>query len=216
MKLSRIFYVVVFFVIAYYFTHHLTARNRQSVDKQDDNIDEWLNQRRLEYERRKDILKKICATEKDLLKKQRHLFEKDDYAILIDANTKFLYCAHPKAASSTIKQYLSKLAKLPKQSTNAAMHNIVSEHYAIENVPEADNITSVNDLNQYLKRNKILSFTFVRHPMDRLVSAYENKFLYAQDPTYFIQAILLKKNFTLFANKVINDNKRSNIDIHWT
>ena len=35
----------------------------------------------------------------------------------------------------------------------------------------------LNDWKKYLRKNKILSFTFVRHPFERLVSAYKNKFL---------------------------------------
>ena len=35
----------------------------------------------------------------------------------------------------------------------------------------------LNDWKEYLRKNKMLSFTFVRHPFERLVSAYKNKVL---------------------------------------
>lgn len=76
------------------------------------------------------------------------------------------------------------------------------------------------------------TFSFVRHPYDRLVSAYKDKFLNAQDPGYAFRSKLVLEsygsitfeNFLLF---VIEDLSRFNncqkvgkrkchqIDVHW-
>ena len=180
-----------------------------------DNLYEWTQLREAEYETRKAKIRQICSQRENSLMKSKKELNKNDYAMMIDAKHKFLYCAHPKAASTTVKEYLARLADLPEESIND-MHLTVSHYYAIQKLPDAEKIKSVADLKDYIIKNDILTFTFVRHPMNRLVSAFENKILYAQDPAFKKIAKPLKKDFTRFIDLVIKENHgKGYANIHW-
>ncbi len=54
------------------------------------------------------------------------------------------------------------------------LHHAVPHYYSAKRqLPPGLNVT----LLEYLKTNAYMSFSFVRHPFDRLVSAYEDKIL---------------------------------------
>ena len=69
------------------------------------------------------------------------------------------------------------------------------------------------DLVSYLKENDYLSFSFVRHPFDRLVSAYREK-VEKQDHGLYVRSKLMHLygnfEFDTFLKHVINTYKKPN------
>ena len=72
----------------------------------------------------------------------------------------------------------------------------------------------------YLKNNNYLSFSFVRHPFDRLVSAYREKVEMKKNGLYVrgkLKKLYGKTDFHTFLQHVINTYTRTNlkVDRHW-
>ena len=52
------------------------------------------------------------------------------------------------------------------------LHKFVLKHFALDLLPD---ISGSININKYFHSNKYFVFSFVRHPFDRLVSAYVDK-----------------------------------------
>lgn len=86
--------------------------------------------------------------------------------LVVDDRTHLLYCYVPKVGCANWKRVFSIL---------------YGNHYSVENIPTV-NHSSMKLLNSYsdheisYRLKNYFKFMFVRHPMDRLLSAYRNKF----------------------------------------
>ena len=86
-------------------------------------------------------------------------------------------------------------------------------------------MVKADDWKEYLRKNKLLSFSFVRHPFERLVSAYKDKVL-SNDGHYFKysfrNAAALRwyqnnKSFPAFVDLVLNGYKGIRVpNVHWS
>ena len=94
----------------------------------------------------------------------------------------------------------------------------------ISSIPHAiDNLIRAEDWHDLLKKNKMLSFSFVRHPFERLVSSYKDKVL-GKDGDFFRKTypIVYKSwyknnhSFPSFVDLILNKYKSIKIsNIHW-
>lgn len=110
--------------------------------------------------------------------------EKDLVKFISDTNNFMEYCHVPKAASSTWMYALAKINKLTPDMNElkellqkGMLHGIMFEKYGHfeDDLPGDD--------------NSVFKFTFVRHPFERIVSAYHDKFVHLLDKS-FIQPVI--------------------------
>ena len=89
-------------------------------------------------------------------------------------------CTHSKVSSSTWWKHAVGLLpnefkkKLKKKFGNKRNSKFMAyiDNYLMKDVKE---IANLSKLNEYLEKNNYITFTFVRHPFERLVSAYNSK-----------------------------------------
>ena len=124
------------------------------------------------------IIKEVCKQKQQYL--QQEVFRKtfEDW-ILIPPKHKIAYCRLAKVGSSAWKTLLIPLIsdqemqeKVLKMKTNLQLSSTMNELFSSKNVD-----TSHQKMSEYLTMQKYFTFVFVRHPLDRLVSAYTDKIL---------------------------------------
>ncbi len=106
----------------------------------------------------------------------RHIFSQ----VIVNDEHRFLYCEIPKVATSNWKRVLMTLnghAKSPWDIESRDVHNKSRGYFRYLNEYSASEI--VARLKTYYK------FLFVRHPFERLASAYRNKFIENYNMTFF-------------------------------
>jgi len=99
-------------------------------------------------------------------------------SLLFDAERRIVYCAVPKVASSTVKMAMALMTGRVDQSRPIDVHDasymallgLTSLH---SRLATGDNRTW-SELDQKLER--LRKFIIVRHPLQRVVSAYRDKF----------------------------------------
>ena len=159
--------------------------NQDKVAKEQD-LRQWMNEKEKNYRKDKDRIKSIC---KKYNVKHKKSFGKNN--IYVDRNHKIGFCTHAKVGSSTwryhmrdllppkIFEKLAKKYKLTAETMPLKWLGPMLPYYAIpQNTVSGglSNRISPYSINNFLSSNQILSFSFVRHPFERLVSAYNDKF----------------------------------------
>ena len=102
---------------------------------------------------------------------------KDEVHFVTDKSGKWAFCHVPKAASTTWMLALAQINQVDNFTAlmeNGELHGYMLHEFGM---PETN-----------LSKNA-LTFTFLRHPFERLVSAYHEKFVLRQEMT-FIQPVI--------------------------
>ena len=94
--------------------------------------------------------------------------------LLLDETHKLIYCVVPKAGSTSMKTLLKETSHEP-QAKSADVHNL-SQLKNLAGLPRMNDL-SVPLSKQKLQSDEYLKFIIVRHPFDRLLSVYKNKFV---------------------------------------
>lgn len=174
-------------------------------------------------EARKKLMKEICTKYKSNISKTithhhvKYLYVEDKY--------KLLYCQVPKAGCSNWKRTLFVLAG-HASNTESIKHDTV--HYS-------NLIKTLDSFNQEGIRHRLKTYTkvmFVREPLERIVSAYRDKF---ENPNPYYHGLFGKpiiskyrKNpspaslntgngvtFNEFAQYLLDVHRPVGMDIHW-
>ena len=128
--------------------------------------------------RRADRVREICDLLKPKMMPATHT-KNPYYFILADEKYKTLYCAVSKCGSTSWKNLLLKIRNNGKAPANMGVHT--REYLARDNLVFLNEMTSAEveyRLEHYYK------YAIVRHPLDRLVSTYRDKFV-GEGEVYF-------------------------------
>lgn len=147
-------------------------------------LHQWMQEKmEMKYLTMKERIEYVCK--KYHLWRRRKLVYKESLAV--DTHYKVALCSHPKAGSTTwrfhYKNFLSNetVNKLRKQYGKDFLNLKRVMNKKFWRITENDIRGSSGDminphtLNKFLKNKEILSFSFVRHPFERLVSAYKDR-----------------------------------------
>ena len=144
----------------------------------------WMQRMENKYSKINERIKRICKKFNNPIREAIN-----ETLLLVDTRHKLAGCTHAKVGSSTWwHHFISLLSKEAKQK----LEKRFGEHYGLHQsyirdsffaltknqIPHTpENLIELYLLNKFFKRNKILTFSFVRHPFERLVSAYMDRVL---------------------------------------
>jgi len=119
-----------------------------------------------------------------------------------------MYGRVPKVANSSIKGALFTLLKVQKEG----VRTIADKFWKSETLGETSIITPYE---ARMCRGTHFSFSFVRNPFDRLVSAYNNKILDLEETPGPMKAMGLTRNMSFGSFlEVIEATKHEKLDVH--
>uniref|UniRef100_A0A672IHN6 Carbohydrate sulfotransferase n=1 Tax=Salarias fasciatus TaxID=181472 RepID=A0A672IHN6_SALFA len=174
-------------------------------------------------EARQQLMKEICAKYKSSISKTitrhhvKHLFVEDKY--------KLLYCQVPKAGCSNWKRTLMVLAG---QASNTQSINHDTVHYG-DHLKKLDSFDRQGIMQRLETYTKVM---FVREPLERMVSAYRDKF---ENPNNYYHSLFGKPiiskyranpswaalktgsgvTFKEFVQYLLDVHRPVGMDIHW-
>ena len=215
----------------------------------DPDLARWMTEMEKRYFQRAELIKATChkynMVNKDdfnnvMLHDENHYY----HHLMFDTYFKWGYCAVPKVGSTTMALHFQTLMTTKERPNRFQKgfygHWRVNDMPKFFKVPDALNLESwttkdndtfimKNTLTEFVKDNDYLLFTFVRHPFERLVSAYKDKVLHghklsnssmgAPYSLWFKQ----HKSFNEFIDLVLKEHhleepihKKGWINPHWT
>ena len=204
----------------------------------------WINAMEEKYSKINERIQNVCKKINNTKRKWTH----DSVGVaslqtklMLDTPHNLAACLNPKVGSTTWeatfyqllpKKIVHEIKSKVRNNKNLDTRSFVRTKYnglsLIGNLTEhrsqndlMDHKLTYNDWKIYKKKNKILTFTFVRHPFVRLVSAYqflivENqaKYLYGHHP--WIKKWYKKNHsFSSFVNLVLQKYKVNFVNGHW-
>ncbi|XP_051879604.1 carbohydrate sulfotransferase 9-like [Pristis pectinata] len=175
------------------------------------------------HEERKRFLANSCK--KLYISKRRRSLIRLVSQVYVEERHKLLYCEVPKAGCSNWKRILMVLSGLAKSPSNIS-HDFV--HYS----KRLRHLDSYSLRETYELLNSFTKVLFVRDPMERLVSAFRDKFEHSNSYYHpvFGKAILKKYRanasaealrtgsgvtFSEFVQYLLDPHKPVGMDIHW-
>nr|XP_003406393.1 carbohydrate sulfotransferase 9 isoform X1 [Loxodonta africana] len=175
-------------------------------------------------EKRRSFLQEFCQKYGGVSRPQSHLFHMVS-RIYVEDKHKILYCEVPKAGCSNWKRILMVLNGLASSAYNIS-HNAV--HYG----KHLKKLDSFDLKGIYTRLNTYTKAVFVRDPMERLVSAFRDKFEHPNSYYHpvFGKAIIKKYRpnaceealnngsgvkFKEFIHYLLDSHRPVGMDIHW-
>ena len=110
----------------------------------------------------------------DALKANFNNYSDFDYSIHIDPDRRFIYFNNPKCACTTIKASLN-LSYARSRGKALSYRDIGEIHDRERNFMLSPQQIGISDFERLLQDDDVLRIRFVREPVSRVVSAYENK-----------------------------------------
>ena len=198
---------------------------------------QWMTKMEQRYSQRAELVKSACEkysiNSPYMIKLQHNNYQK----LMFDTYFKWGYCAVGKVASSTLADQFKKL-----MTTKERPHRFngpLVDQWRREQMPKffklpgqliqqswtlKDDLIIVQKKNliAFLHQNDYLLFTFVRHPFERLISAYKEKILKPHDyvePNEKYGVLFKKRNslsFPEFIDLVLKDHHSGEtVNGHW-
>ena len=133
----------------------------------------WMKEKEKEYQKLNEHIQSVCLRNK----LNTHL-PISSGTLMVEKKHKIAFCRNAKSGTSTWMQHFNALQdperRLDKENKhNNAFHNIIPQRFSIKKqIGKGFDFKSVK---KYFSDNDYLTFSFVRHPFDRIVSAYKDK-----------------------------------------
>ncbi|XP_008102590.1 carbohydrate sulfotransferase 8 [Anolis carolinensis] len=177
--------------------------------------DIWLKKQR----NRRDILNNTCLKNSSS-SSEWQLEHNVAWQLFVDENHKFIYCEVPKVGCSNWKKIILLFTLNLSRDTTEVNHERIHTTKLLKRLSTYPPEQQMELLNTYTK------VMFSRHPLERLVSAYRDKFLHSE-PYY---SITVANEIKVFSRKDINSTNKitfqefvnylvtrnqSDMDIHW-
>ena len=161
--------------------HNIEQKDNNAIEAY--GISEWMKKKEKSYFETHKVIKEVC--------KKYNMSSSNNINIrplMMDTYYKWGYCPNAKVGTSTWRDHFAKLM-MTKDRPNSysgtfeAPHKrtILGSYFRIprqltQQLDESKTITSKAFAN-FLEQHHILTFSFVRHPFERIVSAYKDKVL---------------------------------------
>ena len=149
-----------------------------------DEIQDWLKEKEKAYQKLNEHIRSVCL--KNKLNTRLPVALKD---FMVEKKHKIAYCRNAKAGTSTWMQHFNALLDpeyqkkisyirpdkkvVPEKRKKIDLHNVVPRHFSVHK--QTGMMLNFESLKKYFSDNEYLTFSFVRHPFDRIVSAYKDK-----------------------------------------
>ena len=199
-------------------SHQIDDRSEATSSKEED-IVEWMKKKEESYLETTKTIKKVCERYN---KNNVTEVELDGQAMMVDTYFKFGYCPNAKVGSTTWMSHLMKIMKtkyrpkveLPPRSSGRVM---MSNFFKIPSeLTKTQGIILLELFENFLEDNQITTFSFVRHPFERLVSAFKDKRnVKGKNLTFpeFVHQVLEEKDMFQIFGKSSKPFKR--LSMHW-
>jgi len=105
----------------------------------------------------------------------------DQHELMYDPRHELLFCRNAKVGTTTWLTHFLRLSSLSDSEKNDTMFSSPKLH---KNIPPLFQVQE-EDLDMRTLALTTTSFSMVRHPFERLVSAYQDKLVDGSDPSYF-------------------------------
>ena len=204
----------------------------------------WMQEMEQKYLKTKNMVKSVCQTLNNTI---RHwdcslgtdvlgLGSPTPTELLLDSPHTLAACVNSKVGSTTWETHFYRL--LPKEvlknmerrfgpQASTAKRRFVRKNFLRHELAEFSDgfaVQSYSDWKEYTKKKQILTFSFVRHPFERLVSAYN--YLVIENPRH-IKTIVsgspkLKEywykhdqSFSSFVDLIFTTYQMNFMNVHW-
>jgi len=178
-------------------------------------FEEWWGKQK----QRKEQIKRTCQKYGSSLRK--HIKDND---LMYDPRHELLFCRNAKVGTTTWLTHFLRLSNLSDDAKNDTMFSSPKLH---RNIPPLFRVPNDHDLDLRMLAKSTTSFSMVRHPFERLVSAFQDKMVDGTDPSYFnIKNFIFDKygevTFPNFVRMILYKSKTKcrsmntcRLDKHW-
>ncbi|XP_013394923.1 carbohydrate sulfotransferase 12 [Lingula anatina] len=147
------------------------SENDQQSELDDDVIpEEWLE----EIRRRKKLVSEACEKFKTVkIPLTKEWIEENGDHLIVEDQYKIIYCRVPKSGNTSWKRLLLALSGIINDTSMAHGKNGLNPRDSVEKYLHTLDTLSFSEAKQKLKTH--LKVMYLRHPLERLLSAYRNK-----------------------------------------
>ena len=134
---------------------------------------DWMKEKEKEYQNLNEHIQAVCLKNK-LNNHTPYLWR----TLMVEKNKKIAYCRNAKVGTTTWMNHFNDLLDpkhriSPEKKQNIDLHNFIPPKFSIHK--QIGVTLDFKSTKKYLSDNEYLTFSFVRHPFDRIVSAYKDK-----------------------------------------
>ena len=149
---------------------HPKSNSNQKKTSKESYLKQWLNEKEKIYKKDRERIQEICK-KYNFTGRKKIAKEK----LLVDRTHKMAFCLNSKVGSTTLRQHLEHLMPTKiREKLTVYQYYMITENDILGGSSRWFKIPP-DLLNNFITSNKILTASFVRHPFERLVSAYNDK-----------------------------------------
>ena len=134
---------------------------------------DWMKEKEEEYQKLNEHIQAVCL--KNKLNNHTPIKLR---TLMVEKRHKIAYCRNAKVGTSTWMTHFNDLLDpehriSPEKKKSIDYHKFIPPKFSIHK--QIGMRFDLKSIKKYLSDNEYLTFSFVRHPFDRIVSAYKDK-----------------------------------------